>query len=74
VNIDKPQPELVEIKGRAGQELVAGWKAKRRMAERAGGSFIVKAKVDTGDGASGAKRGPMTGWLAKIFKVRGNKE
>jgi hypothetical protein len=34
---------------------------------------MVKAKVE-GDGASGAKRGPVTGWLAKIFKVGGNKE
>ena len=81
VDIDAPQPEYVELRGRAGRALVAEWKAKRQMAERAGGSFEVKAKVETGGGtfgkrqsgdrASGAK-GSLTGWLAKTFNVRGN--
>jgi len=85
VNIDAPQPEYVQLKGRAGREAVAEWRAKRQMAERAGGSFEVKAKVEAGggggfgkrqssDGASGAKSGSMAGWLAKTFNVRRNKE
>jgi hypothetical protein len=83
VNIDAPQPEYVQLKGRAGQEVVAEWKAKRQMAERAGGSFEVKAKVDAGGGgtfgkrrsgasASGTKRGAVAGWLEKTFNVRRN--
>jgi hypothetical protein len=57
----------------------------RRLAERAGGSFEVKAKVETGgrgafgkrqsgDGASGAKGGWVAGWIAKTFNVRGINE
>ena len=75
------QPEDVQLKGRAGREVVAEWKAKRQMAERVGGSFEVKAKVEagsggafgkrqSGDGASGAKGGSVAGWLAKTFNVR----
>ena len=52
-------------------------KVQREMAERAGGTFVVKAKVDadgppvfgkrqSGHGASGAKRG----WLARTFNAR----
>jgi hypothetical protein len=72
VNIDAPQPEYVELKGRALRETVAEWKTRRQMAERVGGSFEVKARVDaggtfgkrqSGDGRSGAK----AGWLGKIF-------
>lgn len=85
VNIDKPQPEYVQLKGRAGREVVAEWKAKRQRAERAGGSFIVKARVEagggsafgkrqSGGGASGANGGSVAGWLAKTFNVRRNKE
>jgi hypothetical protein len=85
VNLDKPQPEYVQLKGRAGRDVVAEWKAKRQMAERAGGRFVVKAKVEaagggafgkrqSGDGASGAKGGSVAGWLPKIFNVRRNKE
>jgi hypothetical protein len=81
VDIDKPQPEYVQVKGRAGRELVAEWKAKRQMAERAGGSFEVKAKVEAGgggrfgkrqngNGTSGAKGGAVAGWLAKAFNLR----
>jgi hypothetical protein len=77
VDLDKPQPEYVQLKGRAGREVVAEWKGKREMAERAGGTFVVKAKVDadgppvfgkrqSGHGASGAKRG----WLARTFNAR----
>jgi hypothetical protein len=77
VDLDKPQPEYVQLKGRAGREVVAEWKAKRQMAERAGGTFVVKAKVDadgppvfgkrqSGHGASGAK----SGWLARTFNAR----
>jgi hypothetical protein len=83
VNIDAPQPEYVQLNGRAGREIVAEWRAKRQMAERAGGSFEVKARVDeggegasgesqSGDGASGTKG--VAGWLAKTFKLRRNKE
>jgi hypothetical protein len=68
VNIDAPQPEYVLLKGRALRETVAEWKAMRRLAERTGGSFEVKAKAEasgggafckrrSGDGASGAKGG-----------------
>jgi hypothetical protein len=71
VNIDAPQPEYVELKGRAGQETVAAWKAKREMAERVGGSFEVKAGVEAG--ASAAKAG-LAGWFAKIVNLRRNKE
>ena len=81
VNIDAPQPEYVQLKGRALREAVAEWKAKRQMAERAGLDFEVKAKAEAGGGtfgkrqsgdrASGAK-GSLTGWLAKTFNVRGN--
>jgi hypothetical protein len=84
VNIDAPQPEYVQLNGRAGREIVAEWRAKRQMAERVGGSFEVKVKVEaggvaigerqSGDGASGAKGGSVAGWLAKIFNVRGNEE
>jgi len=81
VNIDAPQPEYVQLKGRAGREVVAEWKAKRQMAERAGGSFEVKAKVEAGGGAfgerqggDGAKGGSVVGWLAKTFNVQRNKE
>jgi hypothetical protein len=85
IDIDAPQPEYVELKGRAGREVVAEWRAKRQMAERAGGSFEVKARVEaggggafgerqSGDGASGAKGGSVAGWLAKTFNVRRNKE
>jgi hypothetical protein len=85
VDIDAPQPEYVQLKGRAGREAVADWKAKREMAERVGGSFEVKAKVEpdggrafgkrqNGDGASAAKQGAVTGWLAKTFNLRPNKE
>ena len=77
VDLDKPQPEYVQLKGRAGREVVAEWKAKRQMAERVGGTFVVKAKVDadgppvfgkrqSSHGASGAKRG----WLARTFNAR----
>ena len=63
-----------------GREVVAAWKAKRQMAEQAGGTFIVKAKVDAdgtpvfgkrqnGPGASGATNGSAAGWLARTFKV-----
>jgi hypothetical protein len=52
------------------------------MAERAGWSFEVRAKVEaggggasgkrqSGDGASGAKGGSVAGWIAKTFNVRG---
>ena len=68
VNIDAPQPEYVELEGQALREIVTEWKAKREMAERAGGSFEVKARVD----ASGAKRGALAGWLAKTFGLRRN--
>jgi hypothetical protein len=55
------------------------------MAERAGGSLEVKAKVEaggggafgerqSGDGASDAKGGSVAGWLSKTFNVRRNKE
>jgi hypothetical protein len=80
VNIDAPQPEYVQLKGRARREAVAEWKAKRQMAERAGLSFEVKAKVgafgerQSGDGTSGAKGGSVAGWLAKVFNVRRNRE
>ena len=84
VNIDAPQPEYVELQGRAGKETVAAWKAKREMAERVGGSFEVKAKAgagggtfgkrQSGDGASGAKGSAVAGWLAKTFNVRRDKE
>jgi hypothetical protein len=71
VNIDAPQPEYVQLRGRALREAVAEWKAKRQMAERAGLSFEVKAKVEAGGGgASGAKGGSVAGWLAKTFNVR----
>ena len=85
VNIDAPQPEYVQLDGRAGREAVAEWKAKRQMAERVGGSFEVKARVEaggggafgkrqSGDGASGAKGGSVPGWIAKTFNLRRNKE
>ena len=79
VNIDAPQPEYVQLKGRALRETVAEWKTRRQMAERVGGSFEVKAKVDaggafgkrqSGGGASGAK----AGWLAKVFNGRRDHE
>jgi hypothetical protein len=70
VNIDAPQPEYVQLRGRALREAVAEWKAKRQMAERAGLSFEVKAKVEAGGGgASGAKGGSVAGWLAKTFNA-----
>src|SRR6185503_18920795 len=81
LNIDAPQPEYVQLKGRAGREVVAAWKARRQMAERVGGSFEVKAKADAGGGAFGkrpsgddATRGAVAGWLAKTFNLRRNKE
>jgi hypothetical protein len=85
VNIDNPQPEYVDLAGEAGAPVVARWKAKRQMAQRAGGSFIVKANLEaegggtfgkrrTGDGASGAKGGSVAGWIAKAFKPRKDKE
>jgi len=90
VNIDAPQPEYVQLKGQAGRETVAEWKARRQLAERAGLSFEVKAKAEArgggafgkrqrGDGASGAKAsgdkgGSVAGWIAKTFNVRGIKE
>src|SRR5262249_58811053 len=36
VNIDAPQPEYVQLKGQAGRETVAEWKARRQLAEPAG--------------------------------------
>ena len=85
VNIDDPQPEYVQLEGQAREDAVAEWKARRRMAERGGGKFIVKAKGEaegsgtfgkrqSGDGDSGAKGGSVAGWLAKAFKVRRDKE
>jgi hypothetical protein len=75
VNIDAPQPEYVQLKGRAGRDVVAAWKARRQMAERVGGSFEVKAAVEAGGGdASGATRGSVAGWLAKTFNLGRNKE
>ena len=84
VNLDKPQPEYVQLEGRAGREIVAEWKAKRQMAERAGGSLLVKARVDTGvrefgkrqrgDGGPSAKGGSVAGWLSKAFNARRNDE
>jgi hypothetical protein len=86
VDIDNPQPEYgAQLKGRAGREAIAEWKVKRQRAERAGGNFIVKAKVEasgggtfgkrqTGAGASAAKGGSTAGWLAKTFNVRRDKE
>jgi hypothetical protein len=85
VNIDAPQSEYAQLKGRAGREVVAEWKAKRQMAERAGGSFVVKARADaaggrpfgkrqSGDAASGANGGSTAGWLAKTFNAPTNKE
>ena len=71
VNIDAPQPEYAQLKGRAGQQVVAEWKARRQMAERIGGSFEVKATAEAA-GAFG-KRQSGSGWLAKIF-TRRNKE
>jgi hypothetical protein len=68
VNIDAPQPEYVTLKGRAGQEAVAEWKARRQMAERIGGSFEVRAEA--GASVSGAKRGSVAGWIAKTFNLR----
>jgi hypothetical protein len=77
VNIDAVKPEHVQLEGRAGQDVVAEWKAKRQMAERVGGSFEVKAKVDAGGGAfgkrqngDGAKGGSVSGWIAKTFNLR----
>jgi hypothetical protein len=71
VDIDAPQPEYVQLEGRAGQDVVAAWKARRQMAERVGGSLEVRSKAEAsafgkrqnGDGAKG-------GWLAKIFNGR----
>ena len=86
VNIDAPQPEYVQLKGQALRDAVAEWKARRLLAERAGLSFEVKAKVDAGgggafgkrqrgDGASGANTsGSLAGWITKTFNVRGIKE
>jgi hypothetical protein len=85
VNIDAPQPEYVQLKGRALGEAVAEWKARRLLAERAGLSFEVTAKADaggggtfgkrqSGNGASSAKGGSVAGWIAKTFNVRGIKE
>ena len=70
VNIDAPQPEYVQLSGRAGREVVAEWRAKRQMAERAGLSFEVKAKAEagerqSGDGAFGAKGGSVAGWACE---------
>jgi hypothetical protein len=84
IDTDKPRPEYVQLKGRAGREVVAEWRAKRRMAERAGGSLEVRAKIEASDGAlakrqsddsaSGAMNGSLRGWLAKTFNVRRNRE
>ena len=82
INIDAPQPEYVQLKGRAGQDIVAEWKAKRRMAERVGGNFIVKADVEAGGGGFGkrqsgdgaSKGGSVAGWIAKTFNLRRDKE
>jgi hypothetical protein len=65
VNIDAPQPEYVQLKGRAGQQVVAEWKARRQMAERVGGSFEVKAALD-----AGGKAGAVSGWFARTFMRR----
>jgi hypothetical protein len=75
-------PRTSSSRGRAGQEVVAEWKAKRQMAERVGGSFVVKAKVEAGGrgfgkrqsgvGASGAKGGSVAGWIEKTFNLRKN--
>src|SRR5262249_25523484 len=70
VNIDKPQPEYVQLKGRALREAVTEWKARREMAEGAGNGFIVKAKAEAGGGTLGTKSGTMTGWLARTFGRR----
>jgi hypothetical protein len=81
VNLDHPQPEYVELKGRAGRDVVGEWKAKREMAERAGGSLVVKARVEpdgggtfgkrqSGGSTSGANGGTVAGWLAKTFGGR----
>jgi len=75
VDIDAPQPEYVQLKGRALREAVADWKATRRMAERVGNGFEVKARVEPGgtfgkrQNGDGAKGGS---WLAKIFNGRRN--
>ena len=84
VDIDRPQPEYVQLRGRALRETVAEWKGKREMAERAGNGFIVKAKVEaggstfgkrqSGDGAAAGKSGSAAGWVAKTFGLRRNKE
>jgi hypothetical protein len=84
VDIDAPQPEYAELQGRAGRDVVAEWKARREMAERAGGSLEVKATVaagggafgkrQSGDSASGAKGGSVAGWIAKTFNIGRNKE
>jgi hypothetical protein len=81
VDIDAPQRDYVQLKGRAGPDVVAEWKAKRQMAERIGGSFEVKAKVEAGGGAFGKRpsgeeasgaTGGLVGWLAKTFNLRPN--
>lgn len=86
VNLDKPQPEYVQLKGRAGRDVVAEWKAKREMAERAGGTLVVKAKAEasggtpvfgrrqSGQGATGAKGGSVAGWLSRTFSGRRDNE
>jgi hypothetical protein len=77
VNLDKPQPEYVQLAGRAGREVVAEWKAKRQMAEEAGGTFVVKARAETGSAPVFGKRqggpdasGTKGGWLARTFNKR----
>jgi hypothetical protein len=81
VDIDKPQPEYVALKGRPRREVVAEWKAKREMAERVGGSFEVKARVDAGGGGfgkrqtgGGASGGSAPGWFAKVFSAPWNRK
>lgn len=77
VNIDAPQPEYVQLHGRAGREAVAEWKARRDMAERAGGSLEVKAAANASVGGTFGKRqsgdargGSVGGWIAKTFGLR----
>src|ERR1043165_7335295 len=56
VDIDRVRPEDVELEGRAGRDVIAEWKARRQMAERVGGSFIVKARVEAGAGGFGKRQ------------------
>jgi hypothetical protein len=87
IDIDAPQPEYVDLKGKAGREVVAEWRAKRQMAERIGGKLVVKAEGEAGGGGSGERKsgakggdkggdksGSVLGWLAKTFNIRRNEE